>query len=532
MRIGIDARSLQEEYPSGVSLYTRELIRALLSHPNMQHHALVLFCNAAAARSTPTWLRQLQQLCAGHRVELRIRTWPNKIVTGGHLLFSTPTDRWMFGDVDVILVDSIHFYPFRRSHVPYVVVVHDLSFERFPDCLTLKGRWWHRLLQPRALMRGAAHCVAVSRHTASDVQTLYGLPAERVSVVYPGLPPVHTAPQPHTAPPAATANIQLPKQYVLWCSTVEPRKNIETVLAALQRVRQQHSSLELVIAGAIPPRQRRLLQRTVTRVPMTLLGYVDDATKNAVMASAAVMVYPSLYEGFGFPPLEAQQHGVPVIVGANSSMPEVCGEGALSVDVHNVDALSRALHHILTDDTLRSTLQQRAKENVKRFSWQHTAAQILELLDRVTQQTQHATPPSPMNTATPIEKAGTLITRGTPHGTQVYLIHRPQYNDWSLPKGHIEAGETAEQAALRETIEETGLHCTTTRTLPVYQYTSPSGATSVVHMFECSVEHTTHPTDVETDRGEWLSASDAISRVSYPSLQEYLRTVLEISPLK
>src|SRR3990167_621821 len=107
MRIGIDARSLQEEYPSGVSLYTRELIRALLAHPDMQHHTLVLFCNAAAARSTPPWLQQLQQLCEGHRVELRIRTWPNKIVTVGHLLFSRPTDQWMFGDVDVVLVDSI-----------------------------------------------------------------------------------------------------------------------------------------------------------------------------------------------------------------------------------------------------------------------------------------------------------------------------------------------------------------------------------------------------------------------------------------
>ena len=133
-----------------------------------------------------------------------------------------------------------------------------------------------------------------------------------------------------------------------------------------------------------------------------------------------------------------------------------------------------------------------------------------------------------MNTTTPIDKAGTLITRVTPQGTQVYLIHRPQYNDWSLPKGHMEAGETPEQAALRETIEETGLHCTITRALPAYQYTSPSGTVSIVAMFECAVERATHSTDGETDRGEWVSVQYAISRVTYSSLQEYLRTVLQM----
>lgn len=416
MRIGIDARSLQEEYPSGVSAYTRELIRALLQLPDIQHHTLVLFCNATAARHEPQWLKKMQQLVqeaqggpstaadgAGNdqkesaqrtvKVEWRIRTWPNKLVTLGHLLLSLPSDRWMFGDVDVVLIDSIHFYPFRRHRIPYVVVVHDLSFERFPDCLSFKGRLWHRLLQPRQLMQRAAHCVAVSHNTAEDLASLYRIPTERVSVVYPGLPPVNagaTAGQASgtigtteesTQPHLQKRTASLPQQYMLWCSTVEPRKNIETVFLAMEQVQQQHPGIALVVAGAVTPKQRAVVQQYASRVRMTLMGYVDDATKQELLRGATAMVYPSLYEGFGFPPLEAQQHGVPVIVGTHSSLPEVCGEGALYVDVHNVDALARAIHHVLTDDVLRRTLVERGYENIKRFSWQHTAEQVVRILE-------------------------------------------------------------------------------------------------------------------------------------------------------
>lgn len=409
MRIGIDARSLQEEYPSGVSAYTRELIRALLQLPEMQRHTVVLFCNAAGTRHKPQWLQEIQQLVlearSGRRVtadsagenrkgdapesvqvEWRIRTWPNKVVTLGHLLCSAPNDRWMFGDVDVVLVDSIHFYPFRRHRIPYVVVVHDLSFERFPDCLSFKGRLWHRLLHPRQLMQRAAHCVAVSHNTAEDLASLYRIPTERVSVVYPGLPPVSTGVTAGQSPAmfntdATRRRRNLPQQYILWCSTVEPRKNIETVFLAMEQVQQQHPGIALVVAGAVTPQQRAVVQQYASRVRMTLMGYVDDATKQELLRGATAMVYPSLYEGFGFPPLEAQQHGVPVIVGAHSSLPEVCGEGALYVDVHNVDALARAIHHVLTDDVLRRTLVERGYKNVKRFSWQHTAEQVVRILE-------------------------------------------------------------------------------------------------------------------------------------------------------
>lgn len=127
---------------------------------------------------------------------------------------------------------------------------------------------------------------------------------------------------------------------------------------------------------------------------------------------------------------------------------------------------------------------------------------------------------------TSIEKAGGLITRTNANGErELYLIHRPRYNDWSLPKGHIEAGENTETAALRETQEETGFTCRVARVLPDYEYQLPSGEHAVVHFFECAVvsEDATRK-DTESDRGEWMSIAQACERISYPSQRIYLLT--------
>jgi 8-oxo-dGTP diphosphatase len=136
-----------------------------------------------------------------------------------------------------------------------------------------------------------------------------------------------------------------------------------------------------------------------------------------------------------------------------------------------------------------------------------------------------------MNRRTPhqadlIEKAGALILRTAPRGErQVYLVHRPRYDDWSVPKGHIDRGETPLQAALREAGEETGMFCAVDRPLPPYYYQLPNGTHVLVHMFALRSLDAGQPQDDEVDRGEWLAPSDAAARVSYPSLGSYLREV-------
>jgi len=372
MRIGIDCRSLQEPEPSGVSLYTKELVRALVRLPDASEHTFVLFMNGSQLRRQPEWLLQLQQEIGNERVEWRVKIWSNKLLKLTEVLFSLPTTRWMFGEVDVVIVPTIDFYPLRaNAGPPILLTIHDLSFERYANCLTLKGRLWHRLLRPRKFVHRAAQVMAVSDHTASDVETIYGINKEKITTVYPGMPPA----QGH-----AKGSIDPPERFILSLGTLEPRKNIPTLIQAFDMLAQEHPDVHLVIAGGVGWKSTALRTAIQQRERVHYFGYINEATKQHLLERAEMFVYPSLYEGFGFPPLEAARHGTPVIVGAHSSLPEVLGNSALYVDVLDADSLRRGMNHLLTDQALRETLIEKGKKNVERFDWVDTAQQTLDIL--------------------------------------------------------------------------------------------------------------------------------------------------------
>lgn len=514
MHIGIDGRSLQEEYPTGVSVYTRDLLRAMFILPEAREHTFTIFLNAYGLRGKPERLRSIQHqfLIAPSlhpRITWRCRALPNKLVPLLELVADVPSARWMFGDVDLIFVPNLQFFPLRRTRVPVVLTMHDLSFERFSECLSLKARVRHHLLRTKWFVQTAAKVIAVSQHTKDELTRLYAVSPQQVSVISPGVTAVLAE--------SIDTSLRLPEQYLLCISTIEPRKNIDTLLDAFGRISAQHPNVSLVIAGAAGWKSRALLQK-ISQMPRVLfLGYVTEAQKQQLYQHATAFLYPSLYEGFGFPPLEAQRFDIPVIAGAHSSFPEVLGESALLVDVLDVASLARAMTHILSDAPLREKLSQHGHDNVKRFSWTAAAQQTLQCLLRAGN--AHAE-------GTSIQKAGGIVTRMNATGeTEILLIHRPQYNDWSFPKGHIEKGETPEHAAVREVAEETGFRCRILRSLPSYTYTPPSRDTSCVRMFQMQTIDAAHrsETDNETDEQRWVSIEDARALMSYESLRVYLQ---------
>jgi glycosyltransferase involved in cell wall biosynthesis len=158
---------------------------------------------------------------------------------------------------------------------------------------------------------------------------------------------------------------------------------METLLQAMAMVRVQHPNLELVVIGRRGWKSSRVVRRLQELSYVQYLGYTTEEKKREVLACARAFIYPSLYEGFGFPPLEAQQNGVPVIAGAHSSLPEVVGESALLVDVLDADALARGIHHVLSDETLRQNLITAGLANVQRFSWEQSARKVLNVLTGV-----------------------------------------------------------------------------------------------------------------------------------------------------
>jgi glycosyltransferase involved in cell wall biosynthesis len=278
-----------------------------------------------------------------------------------------PVDRWI-GRHQVVWGTNYVVPPTRATPV---VSIYDLTPLRFPELADRHTRTFPRLIE-RAVRRGAwVH--TLSNFVRHEIIEHFRVEPERVWVVPGG---VRTAPAQHqTRPPVLSPIGAAP--YILSLGTVEPRKGLPTLVAAFDAIAPDLPQLHLVIAGADgwgADALRVAIQRSPHRDRILRLGWIDEAARPALLRHAAAFAYPSLYEGFGFPPLEAMTAGVPVVATRTGSLPEVCEDSAALVPVGDTDALAEAIGQILTDDAHRTDLVRRGHATAARYSW-HAAAE-------------------------------------------------------------------------------------------------------------------------------------------------------------
>ena len=275
-------------------------------------------------------------------------------------------DRWT-GRVDVVHGPNFVVPP---SGGRELVTVHDLTAVRFPEMCDDNTRQYPTLIR-RALRRGA-HVHVVSNAVGDEVIAEFAVDAARVHVVPNGV----TAPPPGDA--AAGVRGAGGDRYVLAIGTIEPRKNVAGLIRAFDAVAGDDPELRLVLAGARgwgSTGVDEAIAEARHHDRIVLLGAVDETTRADLLAGATALAYPSVYEGFGLPPLEAMAAGVPVLTTAVGAIPEVVGDGALIVRVDD-DALAAGLARITTDDALRASLRDRGRARAATFSWDATAAGI------------------------------------------------------------------------------------------------------------------------------------------------------------
>ena len=261
----------------------------------------------------------------------------------------------------------------RRS----VVTVHDLGYLYFPDAHPPRQRWYLDR-STRWQARTAAHLLADSAATRRDLIEKYCADPNKITVAYPGLDPsVKRVDDPNEIA-RVKAKYHIDGDYVLYLGTIQPRKNLRRLIAAFTASNLQPA---LALAGKPGWYSDQLLQHANERVKF--IGYVDAADKRALLSGARAFVFPSLYEGFGFPVLEAMVCGVPALCSNTSSLPEVAGEAAVLVNPLEVDDIARSLRDITTNEDLRRTLIERGYQQAQKFTWQACADVVLSVFEDV-----------------------------------------------------------------------------------------------------------------------------------------------------
>ena len=359
--IAVDLRALVPA-PTGIGVYTRSLLLALAARGGSRYVGMAHHAPREAGELTAAGIG-IERQEAPLGVLWQQLALPRRLARGDVDLFWSP----------LITLPM-------RCPVPAVATVHDLTVLLFPEAHTLKVRWSLRpFLRPS--FEAARRLVTISEATARDLAFYFPQCAEKIRVVYPGIDPEF---QPGTPDEIAATRRELgaPEGYVLYAGTLEPRKNVGTLLDAWTALRSENPRTPpLVLAGPRGWGSERLIRRIQALAPegVTAVGRVERDRLVRIFQAASVFVYPSLYEGFGFPAAEALACGVPVVAGDTSSLPEVVGDAGLLADPRDAGAIAARIKAVLENPGRAAELAARGVERAGRFRWDRAAREMEEV---------------------------------------------------------------------------------------------------------------------------------------------------------
>lgn len=391
MQIGIDYTSAARQR-AGIGRYTRELVSALLATDRSHHYTLF-----AAVGDLPDdrWSREVDRLQAIRGSRLAIRSVPVSdewLARLWHRLRLPIPVELIAGRLDVFYSPDFTLPP-TRPDAHTLLTVHDLSFMHHPDAFVPPLRRYLERVVPRSIGR-ADIVLADSSHTRSDLMELFDVPPGKIRVITPG---VDSRFRPDSPADSRNPDSELQglrerygvgdEPYILSVGTLQPRKNYVRLIEAFSRMKATGESndgtpspMQLLIAGGRGWLYEEILDAADKHDGVRVLGFVDDEDLPALYREAELFAFPSLYEGFGLPVLEAMACGVPVICSNTSSLPEVAGNAALLFDPLDVEELSAAMAHGLEDEALRQRMTERGLAQAARFTWQRSAQQLLDAI--------------------------------------------------------------------------------------------------------------------------------------------------------
>jgi glycosyltransferase involved in cell wall biosynthesis len=366
LRIGVDVRPFYEPL-TGVGWYLYYLLHELAKHEDVE---LFLFGDARVTDLGPHLHADLPanaRLCSFDLRGQPVGRFDRPLTAAAYVAWLALSDCDVFFGANYFL-PRLHAAIARRR----VVTVHDLTYKRFPELLQKETLANLESQMTRELTIADA-VVCVSESTRNDLLRFYPIEPSRAIAIQSGL-----------GTPARSEPMEgLPPRYILFVSTIEPRKNLGTLLDAFERLRARGAyDGALVVVGKVGWKSESLVPR-LRQPGVVHLDYLRASQLATVYEQAEAFVFPSIYEGFGFPLLEAMSRGVPSLAARSSSLPEIGGDAALYFEPHDADALTALLERVLSDAPLRADLAARGRAQAARFRWDRAAAATLEVLRRV-----------------------------------------------------------------------------------------------------------------------------------------------------
>ena len=367
MRIGIDARKLHD---FGIGTYIRNLLRELgkLDHDT----EYVILCSPdddAAVRAFGDNFRPVIETAGNYSVSEQIRI---------------PLALWR---ERVDLFHAPHYVLPPLVRCPSVVTIHDCIHLLFPQYLPNRFALAYARTSIALAAKRSTRVITGSESAKRDIQRFVDVPPGKIDVIYHSYDPIFGVEPDADTVHRVRERYQLHSEFVLYAGSVRPHKNLERLIEAFQIVRSRGlDELKLVLIGDDISKYtalRRAVHRYQLHNYVRFLGHVPGDTLAVMYRLAGVFVFPSLYEGFGLPPLEAMASGTPVVASNASSLPEVTGDAALLVDPYSAAAIAEGIHRVLTDNDLRSDLRRRGPLRARQFSWESSVRRVREIYGQV-----------------------------------------------------------------------------------------------------------------------------------------------------
>lgn len=364
MRIAIDVSQMCYT-GTGVARYVYGLTEALLNAESP--HQIVLYAGTLRQK---LFFTDLSKKHPWDKADWKIFPLPPKL--SGYAFNQVPIPfELLVGKVDLVHSSD---WSQPSSKAKLVTTVHDLVFKKYPetvDPLILNTQ----IRRMKKIIASKTHIIADSTSTKNDLMEIYGLSASAIDVVYPGISGQYS-PSSNTEIERVKKKYNLPSKYLLSLGTQEPRKNVARLIEAVKGL-----GIPLVIAGKYGwDTATSSAQKLPQSDEVMVLGYVSDADIPGLYSGATAFIYPSLYEGFGFPVLEAMACGAPVVTSNLSSLPEIAGGAAILINPLDVDAIKAG---IITAIESSDTLRERGISQAKKFTWASSASKVISIYEKI-----------------------------------------------------------------------------------------------------------------------------------------------------